>query len=76
MIERFREQESAITKVLSADKKARYLPMWQDIEVLESIQKAIKPLQDFTDALSGEVYVTVSYFKTCTIHFQHKSLVT
>ncbi|KAK3522216.1 hypothetical protein QTP70_032802, partial [Hemibagrus guttatus] len=52
MIEKFLEQES-ITKVLSADKKSRHLvPTWQDIKVLDSIQKALKPLQDFTDALS------------------------
>ncbi len=64
MIERFLEQEAAITKALSADKKSMHLvPTWQDIEVLESIQKALKPLQDFTDALSGEEYVTISYVR-------------
>lgn len=61
MIERFLEQEGAITKVLSADKKSRhFVPTWQDIEVLEAIQKALKPLQDFTDALSGEEYASHS----------------
>lgn len=45
MIERFLEQQGAITKVLSTDKKSRQLaPTWQDIEVLESVQKALKPL--------------------------------
>ncbi len=64
MIERFLEQEAAITKALSADKKSMHLvPTWKDIEVLESIQKALKPLQDFTDALSGEEYVTISYVR-------------
>ncbi|CAM4697888.1 unnamed protein product [Leuciscus chuanchicus] len=57
MIERFLEQEKAITRVLGADKKTRHLvPTWQDLEVLEATNKAVKPLQDFTDALSGESY--------------------
>ncbi len=76
MIERFLEQEAAITKVLSADKKSRHLvSTWQDIEVLESIQKALKPLQDFTDALSGEEYVTISYVRP-VLHLFNKSPVT
>lgn len=74
MIERFLEQQGAITKVLSADKKSRHLaPKWQDIEVLESIQKALKPLQDFTDALSGEEYVTISYVRP-VLHLFNTSL--
>ncbi|CAL9695097.1 unnamed protein product [Knipowitschia caucasica] len=64
MIERVLEQERALAKVLSADKKTRPLVLtWQDIEVLEAIQKALKPLQDFTDAFSGEAYVTLSYVR-------------
>ncbi|XP_039652399.1 zinc finger BED domain-containing protein 4-like [Perca fluviatilis] len=64
MIERFLEQEKAIVRVLGSDKKSRHLvPTWQDIEVLESVNKAVKPLQQFTDALSGEAYVSVSYIK-------------
>lgn len=35
----------------------------QTIDVLESVNKAVKPLRDFTDALSGESYVTVSFIK-------------
>lgn len=54
MIERVLEQGRALAKVLSADKKTRRLVLtWQDIEVLEAVQKALKPLHDFTDALSG-----------------------
>lgn len=64
MIERFLKQEKAIVRVLGSDKKSRHLvPTWQDLDVLESINKAVKPLQDFTDALSGESYVSVSYIK-------------
>lgn len=74
MIERFLVQEAAITKVLSADKKSRHLvPTWQDIEVLESIQKALKPLQDFTDALPDEEYVTISYVRP-VLHLFNTSL--
>ncbi|KAJ4942487.1 hypothetical protein JOQ06_012353 [Pogonophryne albipinna] len=64
MIERFLEQEKAVVRVLGSDKKSRHLvPTWQDLDVLESINKAVKPLQEFTDALSGESYVSVSYIK-------------
>lgn len=74
MIERFLEQEAAITKLLSVDKKSRHIvPTQQDIEVLESIQKALKPLQDFTDALSGGQYVTISYVRP-VLHLFNKSL--
>eukprot|EP00064_Thunnus_orientalis_P009986 superscaffoldBa00001311_g10012 len=61
MIERVLEQEGMLTKVLSTDQKSRHLvPTCQDIEVLEAVQRALKPLQDFTDALSDEDYVTLS----------------
>lgn len=74
MIERFLEQEKAITRVLGADKKKRHLvPTWQDLEVLEATNKAVKPLQDFTDALSGESYVSVSCIKPVLQLFLNKS---
>lgn len=74
MIERFLEQEKAIARVLGSDVKSRHLvPSWQDIEVLESVNKAVKALQDFTDALSGEMYVSVSYIKP-VIHLFKTSL--
>uniref|UniRef100_A0AAR2J935 BED-type domain-containing protein n=1 Tax=Pygocentrus nattereri TaxID=42514 RepID=A0AAR2J935_PYGNA len=64
MIERFLEQEKAIRHVLAEDKKHRHLvPTWQDVEVLEAVSKALGPLLEFTDALSGEKLVTVSYLK-------------
>lgn len=64
MIERFTEQEKAIRHVLSADKTRRHLiPTWQDVDVLESVSKALSPLLEFTDALSGEQVVTISYLK-------------
>ena len=64
MIERMLEQRRALTDVLSGDRKARHLvPSWQDIEVLESVHHSLRPLQEFTDALSGESYVSVSSVK-------------
>lgn len=39
------------------------VPTWQDLDVLESINPALQPLQELTDALSGESYASVSYVK-------------
>ena len=64
MIGRVLEQSKALSQVLSKDKKTRHLvPTWQDTDVLESINNALGPLQEFTDALSGEAYVSESYLK-------------
>lgn len=64
MIARVLEQEKAITQVLKEDKKTRHLaPSWQDLDGLESVNRALSPLVEFTDALSGEEYVSVSYLK-------------
>ena len=61
MIERVLEQEKAIQKVLCDDRKlAHLIPTWQDIDVLESVSRALSPLGDFTDMLSGESNVTIS----------------
>lgn len=58
------EQEKDITKVMSADRKHKHLiPSCQDIYVLESVHKALNPLVDFSDALSGEAYVSISCVK-------------
>lgn len=74
MIERVLEQERAISQILASDKKTRHLVLtWQDLQVLESVQKALKPLVEFTDALSGEDYVTVSYVKP-VLHLFHSSI--
>ncbi|XP_070830824.1 E3 SUMO-protein ligase ZBED1-like [Chaetodon trifascialis] len=56
-------------------KKTRPIVLtWQDIEVLEAIQRALKPLQEFTDALSGEGYVTLSYVRPVLHLFNSKLL--
>ncbi|KAG2460046.1 ZBED1 protein, partial [Polypterus senegalus] len=71
MIQRVLEQERAITQVLSSDKKTRHLALtWQDIDVLESTDKAIRTLLEFTDALSAQSYVTVPYVKPVLHLFQ------
>lgn len=41
-------------------RKVVILPTWQDIEVLESVNKAVKPLQEFTDALMQTRLMSVS----------------
>ncbi|CAM4308168.1 unnamed protein product [Leuciscus chuanchicus] len=51
-IERVIEQQKAIAHVLSSDKKLWHLiPTWQDMDVLEVINKSLKPLVELTDAL-------------------------
>ena len=58
---RLLEQEDAVRVVLSSDRKTSHLiPTWQDIEVLESISKALSPISELTDFLSGEDHVTAS----------------
>lgn len=64
MTQRVLEQQHALTRVLSTDRKVKQLvPPWQDLDVLESVNKALGPLQDFNDALSAECYVRISYQK-------------
>ncbi|XP_073488853.1 E3 SUMO-protein ligase ZBED1-like [Aquarana catesbeiana] len=75
MVRRILEQQAAITHVLSSDCKARHLfPTWQDREVLEAVDKTLTPLADFTDALSGEQYVSVSSVKPALHLFQSSVL--
>ncbi|XP_071793267.1 E3 SUMO-protein ligase ZBED1-like [Asterias amurensis] len=61
MIGRFLEQRTAVQRVLMANRDTSQLvPRWQDIDVLEAVQKALAPVADFTDIISAENYVTVS----------------
>ncbi|KAI4901832.1 hypothetical protein NFI96_032633 [Prochilodus magdalenae] len=57
MTERVTEQSQAIGRVPPADRRAPSLT-WQDPDVLEAMNKALKPAADFTDIWSGEDYVT------------------
>ncbi|XP_026083928.1 zinc finger BED domain-containing protein 1-like [Carassius auratus] len=64
MVARILEQVPAIRQVLMDDRRSQNLIlMWQDIEVLESINAALKKVADFTDALSSEKTVTASSVK-------------
>nr|XP_054600927.1 E3 SUMO-protein ligase ZBED1-like [Nothobranchius furzeri] len=74
MIERILQQEKAISHVLKSDKKTKHVaPTWQDLDVVDSIKKALGPLRDFTDALSGEDYVSASYVKP-VLYLLHNNL--
>ena len=48
---------------------------WQDIDVLQSVNEPLGPLQEFTDFLSGEKQVTVSAVKPILKHLEEKVLV-
>lgn len=74
MIARILEQQKAIAQVLSNDRKQRHLYLsWQDIDVLEAVNKSLTPLVEFTDVLSGEKYVSVSLVKP-TLHLFNNSV--
>ena len=61
MVKRILEQEEAIRVTLSSDRKTSHLvPTWQDIEVLQAIDKALSHISSLTDILSANLYVTVS----------------
>ena len=61
MVSRLLEQEEAVRLVLGSDRKTSHLiPTWQDISVWEAIAKALSPIADLTDFLSGDSHVTVS----------------
>ncbi|XP_061695574.1 E3 SUMO-protein ligase ZBED1-like [Syngnathoides biaculeatus] len=44
------------------------------MRILESINKALSPLMEFTDALSGEEYVSASFVKPVLNLFEHQML--
>ena len=61
MIDRMLEQRRAINRVLSDDRKADNVTIdWQTHGVLESMNKALKPVSEFTDVLSSENCITAS----------------
>ena len=61
MTARLLEQDEAVQVVLSSDRKTRHLiATWQDIHVWESLHKALSPLDELTDFLSGDSHITVS----------------
>ncbi|XP_057713979.1 E3 SUMO-protein ligase ZBED1-like [Corythoichthys intestinalis] len=75
MISRFIQQEKAVKQVLLEDRKVRHLtPTRQDMRILESVNTALSPLKEFTDAFSGEEYVSVSYVKPVLHLFKNQIL--
>jgi len=71
MVARVLEQKKAVRQVLSNGcKTAHLIATWQDIEVLESLNKALAPLADLT----GEDYVTVSYVRPLLHHIYTETL--
>ena len=71
MTARILEQKKAITQVLADNEKSRQLvPSWADLDVLEAVNKALSPLMEFTDVLSGEEYVTISFVNS-VLHILH-----
>lgn len=75
MVERVTEQKKAIPQGLCTNEKTRHLvPTWQDMDVLESINKALSPLKKFTDALSRELYPSVWDLKPALHLFNNQIL--
>ena len=60
MISRVLHNKKAIRRVLGNDKDTSHLvPKWQDLEVLESVDKARGLIREFTDIMSASNYVTI-----------------
>ena len=70
MIERILEQEAALCQVLSS----HLLPSWRDIDVLQSVKKALSPLKEFTDVLSDKNYVMASAVRPVLQHMREEIL--
>ena len=61
MVSKILEQKEAILLVLIADRSAsNIVPTWQDLDVMQAIDRAISPLSTLTDILPGEKYVAIS----------------
>lgn len=60
MIERILEQAQAIRHVLADERRSSISLTWQDTDVLQAINAALKPVSAFTDILSGENCVSSS----------------
>lgn len=63
MTARILEQGPAIQRVLDDRRTQHLIPTWQDMEVMELVNAALKNVADFTNALSSERAVTASSLK-------------
>jgi hypothetical protein len=61
MVDRFLEQQSAFCAVLAEDRKSwALMPQDADICVYEVVKQVLGPINQFTDAVSGEKEVSIS----------------
>lgn len=61
MVERFLEQQPAVSAALATERKKWHLmPRDSDITTLETVKEVLGPLRRFTDVLSGEKLPTIS----------------
>ena len=75
MIHRILKQENAICHVIGADRKTTHLiPTWQDTAVLESLDKALSSVAEFTNIMSMEYHVTVSSLRPLLHHLKTEVL--
>ena len=66
------EQETAIRVVQRADHlKSDLIPTWHNIEVLN---KALTPVTELTNLMSGEMYVSISIVKPVLSHMSFEAL--
>ena len=71
------EQEKAIRRVLSEDRKTAHLVLTcQDIDLLTSLHNTLEPFADFTDALSSDSYVTISSIKPILSFIKNATMAT
>ena len=64
MVDRLVENMDLVKPILTEDRGCEHLvPKWQDIDVLEAVQKGLEPVAELTDTMCGEKYVTVSSLK-------------
>ena len=74
MVQRLLEQESAVRRIQAADPKCISKMNWSDKDVLTAMNAALKPVSDFTDAFSGETYVTISSIIPALSYMKNKAL--
>lgn len=72
MTERILEQQQAICAVLAEDRKNWYsMPSDQEISCLEAVATVLKPLSNFTDALTGKLCITISAVQPLLQHIEY-----
>ena len=73
MVARIVEQQRAICSVLAEDGKHwSKMPSDGDFANLEDMVKVLEPLSKFTDALSGEMHITISAVRLLLDHILKK----